>query len=122
MFTTGMIVAYAGNEPPEGWLFCDGNDIPEGDQFHPLRALIGDKLPLFNGAASRTIGRSVSNGASHQTGTSTQRGTSKSEGVSHQQSESVTFSRSEGRHRSQDHPSIEDLRYPGPPIRYIIKI
>lgn len=40
-----MIIAFAGNEPPEGWLLCDGAAIPDEDRFNALRAMVGDKVP-----------------------------------------------------------------------------
>lgn len=45
MKNTGTIVMYIGPRAPEGWLFCNGKDIPEGEQFDDLRSLIGDTLP-----------------------------------------------------------------------------
>lgn len=36
----GTIVAYMGNKPPRGWIFCHGQSI-QGDKYKELRAAIG---------------------------------------------------------------------------------
>ncbi len=43
----GTIMAYSGRTEPEGWLFCDGQEI--GKNFHELRALVGDRTPDLRG-------------------------------------------------------------------------
>lgn len=37
----GSIIAYAGRAAPEGWLFCNGAQIPEGEQYGELRVVLG---------------------------------------------------------------------------------
>lgn len=37
----GSIVAFAGTQAPEGWLFCDGASIPPDAKFNDLRTVLG---------------------------------------------------------------------------------
>lgn len=37
---TGSIMPYVGTTAPEGWLMCDGSNIPSGNKYNALRALM----------------------------------------------------------------------------------
>lgn len=37
---TGSIMPYVGTTAPEGWLMCDGSNIPSGNKYDALRALM----------------------------------------------------------------------------------
>lgn len=37
----GSVIAYAGRAAPEGWLFCNGAQIPEGEEYKELREVLG---------------------------------------------------------------------------------
>lgn len=43
----GTVVAYMGTTPPDTWLLCDGNKIP--DQYNTLIGMIGSNTPNFSG-------------------------------------------------------------------------
>jgi len=45
----GTVVAFYGALAPEGWLLCDGNLIPEGEQYDALRTLVGPRTPDLRG-------------------------------------------------------------------------
>lgn len=47
----GTVVAFPEDKQriPEGWLLCDGGEVPAGDEFDKLRDLIGNKLPDYQG-------------------------------------------------------------------------
>lgn len=117
MFKTGMIVQYAGVEAPDGWLFCDGSAIPDGDEFDGLRERFGDVVPDLS-AQTKGLGVSVthSESVSHTVsqsdgvGVSRNQGTSETRGVSHTHSEGSSCSTSS---RSSSTKSV---------VRYIIKV
>ncbi|MBU3011266.1 phage tail protein [Polaribacter vadi] len=47
---TGSIMPFMGEEAPEGWLLCDGNNIPTGSEFEALKTLLDDtKTPNLQG-------------------------------------------------------------------------
>ncbi|MBN4058985.1 tail fiber protein [bacterium AH-315-J04] len=73
METTGMIVGYMGNKIPNGWLLCDGGEIPDDGKFNALRTMIGNTLPDMRSnrkhSVTRGTSRSQSIGESHSQGT-----------------------------------------------------
>ena len=78
---TGMIVSYIGTEAPEGWLFCDGSDVPEGEQYDALRTMTGGKLPGLFGSTASSTSQSWTRGTS--TGQTTGKSVTETRGVSH---------------------------------------
>lgn len=58
---TGSIMAYAGTTAPEGWLLCDGSNIPSGSAYDALRTLMSTlpnagKTPNLRGRFLRGAG------------------------------------------------------------------
>ena len=116
MFHTGMIVNFAGENPPPGWLLCDGFPVPEGDEFDALRAMMShvprmaqwgtgrSETRVSGGSVQRTVGSSESDTLPRS------EGTSRSSNTGYNRSVGTNLSYSEGRSWS------------GPPISYIIKI
>lgn len=53
----GTIVAYFGNntEPPTGWLYCDGGEIPGDARYQPLREFLG-KLSYLDASIKEAKG------------------------------------------------------------------
>lgn len=65
-FITGSIVAYTGSvatsgDIPEGWLYCNGANIPSGERYQALRDLIGNSVPDLRGWFLRGTGESGEN-------------------------------------------------------------
>ena len=56
----GSIVMYAGSVVPDGWLPCDGSNIPPGSEYDVLRTLIGSKVPDLNDSLARGTANQVS--------------------------------------------------------------
>ncbi|MDP8207743.1 MAG: phage tail protein [Candidatus Electryonea clarkiae] len=42
---TGSVVAFMGDFEPEGWLLCNGSDVPKGKRYNELRKIVGNTLP-----------------------------------------------------------------------------
>lgn len=56
----GTIIAYAGRQQPPGWLFCIGQDVPDGEDYAALRAARFDpenptETPKIPNLVARTI-------------------------------------------------------------------
>lgn len=65
---TGSIIPFMGTEAPDGWLLCDGSDIPEGVQYDALKTVLGDtRTPNLKGRFLKGAG---SGGANYALGTS----------------------------------------------------
>ncbi|GHV40067.1 hypothetical protein FACS1894187_20610 [Synergistales bacterium] len=41
----GAVEAYLGMDAPEGWLLCDGREIPKGAVYDTLRKMVGNNVP-----------------------------------------------------------------------------
>jgi hypothetical protein len=52
-FPVGTVVAYMGNAAPDGWLLCDGTDVPA--QCRELIKVIGPKKPNMQGRFLRGL-------------------------------------------------------------------
>lgn len=44
LMPVGSVIAYAGKQVPEGWLVCDGKEIPNELKYDPLRAALGRRM------------------------------------------------------------------------------
>jgi hypothetical protein len=53
---TGSIMPYIGTTAPNGWLLCNGNQIPSGSYYDNLKALAGNNTPNLNGMFLRGAG------------------------------------------------------------------
>lgn len=53
---TGSIMPFIGTVAPNGWLLCDGNDIPSGTYYDNLKTLAGAKTPDLRGMFLRGTG------------------------------------------------------------------
>ncbi len=53
---TGSIMPYLGTTAPNGWLLCDGNQIPSGTYYDNLKALTGANTPNLKGMFLRGAG------------------------------------------------------------------
>jgi hypothetical protein len=53
---TGSIMPYIGTTAPNGWLLCDGKEIPSGVYYDRLKALAGANTPNLNGMFLRGAG------------------------------------------------------------------
>ncbi len=53
---TGSIMPFIGTVAPNGWLLCDGNDIPSGTYYDNLKTLAGVKTPDLRGMFLRGTG------------------------------------------------------------------
>lgn len=51
---TGTIMPYVGDTPPEGWLMCDGSQIPTGEKYDNLKNLINAMYGGSSVARDRT--------------------------------------------------------------------
>ena len=54
---TGSIMPYLGTTAPNGWLLCDGNQIPSGTYYDNLKALTGANTPNLKGMFLRGAGK-----------------------------------------------------------------
>jgi hypothetical protein len=57
---TGSIMPYIGTTAPNGWLLCDGKEIPSGVYYDRLKALAGANTPNLNGMFLRGAGSTTS--------------------------------------------------------------
>ena len=53
--STGVIVAYYGEQAPRGWLPCDGSLIPQTNETAELRNLCGPRTPDLRGLFIRGL-------------------------------------------------------------------
>lgn len=49
---TGTVVAFIGNEAPEGWLLCDGSAVPRAGEYNRLFSVIGTSHGGGDGAST----------------------------------------------------------------------
>ena len=53
----GSIVAYYGKTAPDGWLLCNGDDIPKEEKYKDLRTLLGKSTPDLRGRTLIGVGQ-----------------------------------------------------------------